>query len=112
MVALIFSLLLTALSICFVSYILPGIKVRSLGTAFVVALVYAVLHALLFKLLVVLTLPITILTLGLFLFVINAFLLWVTTRLVPGFEVRGAGMTVLAAAAISVVSSVLHWVFF
>jgi putative membrane protein len=108
MLYLILSLLLTAMAITGVAWLLPGVKVRSFGTAVVVALVYAILHALLFKLLVLLTLPVTILTFGLFLFVINAFLLWVTSQLVDGFKVQGFGMTILASALISLLSTILH----
>jgi putative membrane protein len=108
MLLAILSVLLTALAITAVAWLLPGVRVRSFGTAVVVSLVYAILHALFFKLLVLLTLPITLLTLGLFLFVINAFLLWLTSQLVDGFEVRGFGVTVLAAALISLFSALLH----
>jgi putative membrane protein len=108
MLVLILSVLLTAVAITAVAWLLPGVRVRSFGTAVVVAAVYAILHALLFKLLVLLSLPLTILTLGLFLFVIQGFLLWLTTLLVRDFEVRGFGTTVLAAALISILSAILH----
>src|SRR5262245_14948035 len=104
----ILSLLLTAVAITAVAWLLPGVKVRSFGTAGVVALVYAILLFFCFLVLLFLPLPLTILTLCLFLFVINAFLLWMTTQLVDGFEVRGFGTTVLAAALISLFSMILH----
>ena len=103
-----FVILMTAIAILVVAKLMPGVRVRSFGTAIVVALVFSVLHALLFGLLVFLTLPITIVTFGLFLFVINAFLLWLTNQLVSGFEVRGFFTTVIAAALISFVAALVR----
>jgi putative membrane protein len=110
MLTFVISILLTSVAVAAVPYVVPGVRVNSFGTAIVVALVYGLLARLLFGLLVLLTLPLTILTLGLFLFVISAFLLWITDQLVPGFEIDGFGKTILAAVVISVISTVLHWI--
>lgn len=71
------------------SYVLPGVAVSSFLTALLVAAVLALLNALLRPLLVILTIPITILTLGLFLLVINALIILIADALIPGFEVAG-----------------------
>jgi len=73
-----------------------------------VALVYGVLKSLLWWLLVILSLPLVVLTLGLFLIVINAALLWLTDKLISGFEIQGFGSTLLASVLISVLDLLLR----
>lgn len=70
-----------------VAYLYPGVKVASFGTAMIAALVLGLVNAIIRPILVILTLPVTILTLGLFIFVINALLFWFVAELLPGFEV-------------------------
>lgn len=106
------SILITSISLLIVSQFLPGIKVKNFETALVVSVVYGVLSALLFKLLVLLTLPITLLTFGLFIFVINAFLLWLTDKLVEDFELEGFGSALVGSLGLSVVSTLLRWLLF
>src|SRR5690349_16511213 len=81
-----------------------GIGLDSLTSALVAGLVLGIINAVVRPILVVLTFPITLLTLGLFLLVLNAFCLWLTSRLVPGFEVHGFAAALLGALVISVVS--------
>jgi putative membrane protein len=100
--------LVNAFAIYLVSEIVPGIIVSSVVAALGAALVLALINAVVRPLLVVLTLPITLLSLGLFLFVINAFCLWLTSELVQGFEVHGFWPAVVGALLISVVSFVLN----
>lgn len=88
------------------SYFLPGVAVSSFLTALLVAAVLALLNALLRPILVILTIPITILTLGLFLLVINALMVLLVDALVPGFEVAGF----LQALIFSILLSLLTWV--
>jgi putative membrane protein len=85
--------------------LVPGIRVRSFGAAVLFALVYAVLNKLLFGVLVFLTFPFVLITFGLFLIVINAFLLWLADKLVNGVEIESFG----AAVLISFVTSVLNF---
>lgn len=80
--------LIMALAVIASAYVLPGVTVASFVAALVVALVLGILNALIKPLLIILTLPISILTLGLFTFVINAFLVWVAAAIVNGFQVR------------------------
>lgn len=72
-----------------VSYLFDGIEVRGLGWAFVAALFLGIMNALIRPVIFLLTLPITIVTLGLFTLVINAFMLWLTGWLLSGFAVHG-----------------------
>ena len=81
--------LLLAAALLLVAHLYPGVKVSSFGAAMVAALVLGLLNALVRPLLVLLTLPVTLLTLGLFLFVINALMFWAAAWLLQGLEVSG-----------------------
>ena len=100
--------LANALAIYVVARIVPGIAVSSALAALGAGLVLGLVNAIVRPILVVLTLPATLLTLGLFLFVLNAFCLWLTSRLVAGFEVHGAWAAFFGAFLISAVSWVLN----
>ena len=82
-------LLITVFGLLLVSYFVPGIEVVSLYSALIVALVLGVFNIIIKPILILLTLPITLLTLGLFTFVINAALFWFASIFVPGFSVDG-----------------------
>lgn len=99
-----------SLSVFIVAQILPGVRVRNLLTAVGVAIVYGILNFFTYWILVFLSLPLLILTLGLFLIIINAFLLWITDKLIDGFEIRSFGYTILASVLISVFNLLLRWV--
>ena len=110
-VAFVVSLLLGGLAFLIVARILPGFELRGgFGSAVLVAFVYGVIKALLWKLLVILSFPLVLLTLGLFIFVINAFLLWLTDKLVRRLEVRSFGTLILAAFLLSVLDFVFRLV--
>lgn len=101
---LLIRLIANVLAILAAAYFLPGIQVRG-GLALLVAgLVLALINAIVRPILVVLTFPITLVTLGLFIFFLNGFCLWLTAWLVPGFEVHGFWAAVIGALIISVVS--------
>ena len=99
--------LLSALSLVIVAHIVPGFSVRGFGSALIAALVVGLVNATLGFFLKVLTLPLTFLTLGLFLIVINALMLKLAAALVPGFSVQGFLPALLGAIVLSVVSFVL-----
>jgi putative membrane protein len=101
-------ILVTALVAYGLTYILSGIHIDKFTTALILALVLAVLNAIVKPILVILTLPITILTLGLFLFVINALIIMLGSRLVDGFKVDGFWWALLFSILLSVVSSILY----
>ena len=102
--------LVLSLSVFIVTHLLRAVYVKNFGTAAVVALVYGVLKLVLGKVLLLLALPFLIVTLGLFYFVINAFLLWLTDQLIDGFEIKGFFNTLIASVLISLIDSGLHWV--
>ena len=96
--------LVNAFAIYLVAQIVPGIEVRSILTALGAGLVLGLINAIVRPLLIVLTLPVTLITLGLFLFVLNGLCLWLTSQLVKGFEVRGFWAAVFGALLVSLVS--------
>src|SRR3989344_2537563 len=102
---LILKLFLSALAVFVSAYVIPGVRVESYVTALIVAGGLGVVNMILKPILVILTLPITILTLGLFYFVINAILVLLVASVVPGFFVSGFG----AALLFSLVLSVVGW---
>ncbi|MBY0293778.1 phage holin family protein [Patescibacteria group bacterium] len=86
----------------------PGIAIVSFGTALLVALLWGIVGVTVRPILGLLTLPITILTLGLFSFILNALLFWLLSAFVPGFTVSGFIPALEATLILSVVSLVLH----
>jgi putative membrane protein len=86
--------------------VLPGFQVQGWVPAFFAAVVLAVVNAVVKPILFVITLPLTILTLGLFLFALNAITLWITSMIVPGFRVSGAWTTLVASLILACVSMV------
>lgn len=101
----ILKILISGLAVLLGSYLLPGVEVSSFGRALIVALVLAILNTLVKPVLVILTIPVTIFTFGLFLLVINAIIILLTDALVPGFEVDGFWWALL----FSLVLSFLAW---
>ncbi len=99
--------LIYALAIGLSAYILPGVHVASTSSALVAALVLGIINAFIKPLIIVLTLPINILTLGLFTFVINALLILLASNIVYGFKVDGFWWAVLFSIILALVSSVL-----
>jgi putative membrane protein len=89
------------------AYLLEGIEVRGLFSAFFAAAILGILNALFRPVLLLLTLPINVLTLGLFTFVINALMLMMASGVIGGFFVRGFWTAVLGSVIISVVSALL-----
>ncbi|MFQ5631916.1 MAG: phage holin family protein [bacterium] len=105
------NILLLSAAIFVVAKILPGVRLKSFATAIIVAIVYSIINFLLFGIIAFLTLPATILTLGLFIFVINAFLLWLTDKFIEDFEIDGIFTTLIAAFLITVINNILKWIF-
>ncbi len=96
-----------ALALLAVAYLLPGIHVEGFEYALVAALVLGLINALIRPVLILLTLPITIVTLGLFILVINGLLFWFAGSVLRGFEVSGFWVGVMGALLYSIISSVL-----
>ena len=97
------SIVLSTIAVIVASYVLPGVVVDSVVTALVVAVLLGVVNAVVRPILVLLTFPITLVTLGLFLFVINAGMILLVDRLVPGFEVLGFWWALLFSLVVSIV---------
>jgi putative membrane protein len=99
--------IVNALIIIVAAYLLPGVHVMNFWTALVLALVMGVLNVLVKPLLVILTLPITLVTFGLFLLVINALMVLLASHLVPGFTVDGFWWALLFSIVVSLINLVL-----
>ena len=96
--------IVNALALLVLPYVVPSIQVAGFGTALVVAVVLGLINALLRPLLVLLTLPVTLLTLGLFIFVINALLFQFAGNLVEGFRVGGFWSALFGSIGYSLIS--------
>jgi putative membrane protein len=97
-------LLLIALAIMGVSYFIPGISVRSFWVALLFALILGVVNALIRPLIILLTLPINLLTLGLFTLIINAFTFWLASKFIFGVEIASFASAFWGALIIWIVS--------
>lgn len=106
--SLLINWLISALVILATAYLLPGVQILSFTTALVVAVVLGIINAVLRPILLILTLPINILTLGLFTFVVNALMIILTAKLVPGFRVEGFWWALLFSIILSIINSFLH----
>jgi putative membrane protein len=96
--------LIYAVAIMLLTYIIPGISVRSFYSALIAALVLGLVNAVIRPLLILLTLPVNILTLGLFTLVINALMLWLVASVVKGFDVKNFAAAFLGALVLWAVS--------
>ncbi len=99
--------LLLAAALLLVTSVVPGVVVKSFGAALLAAFVLGLLNTLVRPVLVLLTLPVTLLTLGLFLFVINALLFWAAAKMLDGLEVSGFGAALLGSLAYSLCGLVI-----
>ena len=100
--------LLSAAALLLVANIYPGVAVKSFGAALVAAFVLGLLNTVVRPVLVVLTLPVTLVTLGLFMFVINALMFWAAASLLDGFHVNGFLAALLGSLIYSVLGLVIE----
>lgn len=103
-----FKVLVCSVNVFILAYILPGISIVDFFTAIIVAIVLSLLDAIVKPLIILLTLPATILTLGLFLFVINACIILLDAHFVHGFKVDGFWYALLLSAVLSFFNSLVH----
>ncbi len=108
MISVLVNWIVSAMVIFSIAYILPGTTVVDFTAALVVALALGVINALLKPVLLILTLPINILTLGLFTFILNALLIILVSNIVPGFIVDGFLAALIFGIVLSVVNTVVH----
>jgi len=101
--------IITAISLVVTAYIVPGFIISSFGAAIVAAVVLGLVNAIVKPILVLLTLPLTVLTLGLFLFVINALVIWLAGAITPGFTVTGFIPALLGSIVLTLVTSVINF---
>ena len=100
--------LLSATALLFVAYLYSGVEVKSFTAAMIAAFVIGLLNAVVRPILVVLTLPVTVVTLGLFLFVINALMFWAASALLDGFHVRGFVAALVGSLIYSLIGIVIE----
>lgn len=100
--------LLSALALLAVAYLYSGVQIQSFGSALIAAAVIGLLNMIVRPVLVVLTLPVTVVTLGLFLFVINALLFWAASGLLSGFHVNGFLAALLGSLLYSVLGLLIE----
>ena len=112
MLTLIARWILNAAALLLVAYLYPGVQVSSFIAALLAALVLGLVNAVIRPILVILTLPVTILTLGLFLFVINALMFWLVAEIVKGFTVSGFVPALIGSLLYSVITLLTSWLLF
>ncbi|MEO7242439.1 MAG: phage holin family protein [Variovorax sp.] len=105
---LILKWLLSALALLAVTYLYGGVQVQSFGSALIAAAVIGLLNMIVRPVLVLLTLPVTVVTLGLFLFVINALMFWSAAGLLPGFHVNGFWAALLGSLIYSLLGVLIE----
>lgn len=104
MVGILLRWIISALGVLFISYLFDGVQVAGVGWAFIAALFLGVFNALIRPVVFILTLPINVVTLGLFTLVINGLMLWLTGKLLAGFAVHGFWTAVGGALIMSLIS--------
>lgn len=107
----IINILILSVSVFIVAHFFPGIRIKNYTTAVIVAVVYSVINFLIGWFLIFISLPLLIITFGLFKLIINAFLLWITDKLIEDFEIKDFFTTILAALCITFVDSAIKWLF-
>ena len=106
---ILFRWVVNAVALVVVANVIPGFGVSTFYSALIAALVLGLVNALIRPLVFILTLPVTVVTLGLFTFVINALMIWLVSTMVKGFEVSGFVPALLAALMLWVISLLTNW---
>jgi len=109
MLLLLLRWVINALALLAVAYLYTGVKVDSFTAAMIAALVLGLVNAVLRPILVILTLPVTILTLGLFIFVINGLMFWFVAEVVKGFTVTGFWAAMIGSILYSIITLLTSW---
>lgn len=105
---LLINLLINGFAVFVTAYLLPGVTVDSFFTALVVAIVLGIVNMFLKPILFILTLPVTVVTLGLFAFILNGILILLISSFVPGFAVKNLFWAIIFSLVLSLVNSFLH----
>ncbi len=101
-----YQLLISAVAVMLTAYFMRGVEVKGFGQALVTALLLALVNTFVKPILIILTIPFTVVTLGLFLLVINALLVYLVSAISPGFKVRDFG----SAFVFSILLAVINWI--
>ena len=112
MLSMIARWIVNAGALLLVAYLYGGVQIKDFGAALIAALVLGLVNAIVRPILVILTLPVTLLTLGLFLFVINALLFWLVAELVSGFAVSGFWAALVGSVLYSIITLITSWLLF
>lgn len=104
-------LLINSIVIFIAAYLLEGVKIKSFWTAIGVAILLGLINMFIKPIIVLLTLPVTVLTLGLFILVINAWILMIIDNMVDGLKIDGFFWAAVYSILISILNGVLHWIF-
>jgi putative membrane protein len=107
----IISILVNALAVFITAYLLKGVTVRNYLHAILVAIVLSVFNAILKPILIILTIPITILTLGLFILVINTLIIMLVDYLLSGFKVKNFWWALAFSIVLAIINAILQWIF-
>ena len=108
MIGILINWVISAMVIFSIAYVIPGVHVLDFTTALVVALILGIINAFLKPILLILTLPINILTLGLFTFVLNAILIILVSNIVPGFTVDGFIWALIFGVILSIANTAVY----
>ncbi len=101
--------IVASVAILAVAKLLPGIEVNSLYALIMTVVILGILNAFLRPIMVIITLPITVVTLGLFIFIINGIILYLVSLLIDGFEISSLFVAIMASILITIVSSIINW---
>jgi putative membrane protein len=112
MLSLLARWVVNAAALLLVAYLYPGVQVTTFFAALMAALALGLVNAIIRPILVVLTLPVTILTLGLFIFVINALMFWLVAEVIKGFTVTGFVAALIGSILYSVITLLTSWLLF
>lgn len=105
---IIFKWFINALALFIVARITPGIEIRDFGTALVAVIIMGLVNVFIRPVLLLLTLPVNLLTLGLFTFIINALMLMLAAAITPDFKVDGLGAAVIGSILLTIISTLLQ----
>ncbi len=108
MISIIVRWVLNALALYIVANILPGIHLSDFGSALVAVVIIGLVNVLVKPILFLLTIPVTVITFGLFAFVLNALMLMLASALTPGFKIDGFGTALLGSILLSLVTTILY----
>jgi putative membrane protein len=100
--------IVSGLSLLLAGYLVPGIEVQSVGYALLAAAFLGILNAVVRPVLILLTLPLTVLTLGLFIFVVNGLMLWLLSGIIKGIYIDSFGSAMLGALILSIISFLIN----